>query len=384
MITLVQRLTYMNPTPKAPYPLILIFFWLLASCIPARPITIGFSAQLTGRQGEIGVASRNGAELAIEQINNNGGVNGRQITLIVVDDHGDPEIAREEDQKLIDQGVAAVIGHTTSEQTAAVFDMFNLQKTILISPTSSSQSFSAKDDFFFRNMSDNKSFAYLLARKIHDAGAQKVVCIYDLANRAFTESYWLAMESEFQKLGTSSQVYSFISGKSNLELLMKEVAAQQPDAIAYISSATDAALMAQYGRQMGVKAKLYGNTWAYTNELIEKGGRAVEGMELVGLYNPEYPSDKHRQFIEDFQHKYGKKPSLGASHSYEAMMILAAALRQTNGEKDGLRDALKGIKNFEGLLDPISFDEYGDVHRKIYIVRVENGSFVITGTVDPE
>lgn len=355
----------------------------LSACAAREPVLIGFAAQLTGRQGELGVAARNGAQLAVEQINQNGGIHGRPIHLLVADDLGNPEAARRADQELIDQGVVAIIGHVTSEQTAAVFKMINQQEMILLSPTSSSQAFTGKDDFFFRVMPDNSSFAQLLARRIYKAGGRNIVCIYDLSNRSFTETFWRAMEAEFNRLGVSSQLFQFSSGETDLKALMQEVAGQNPDAVAYIASAVDTALMAQYGSLLGMTARQYGNTWSYTQELLEKGGRAVEGMELVALYNPQYESPKHQQFIRDFQEKYGKPPSLGASHSYEATLVLAEALKASRGERQGLREALGEIQNFEGLVDPISLDAYGDVQRLIFVARVEDGKFVITDTIQP-
>ena len=137
---------------------------VLAGCQSTPPIKIGLAVELTGRRADLGVAARDGAVLAVENINANGGVAGRQIELLIMDDQGDPQIARQVDQQLVSQGVVAIVGHLTSEQTAAAFEQMNQAGVVLFSPTSSSGDFSNQADYFFRIMPSNDLMARSLAR----------------------------------------------------------------------------------------------------------------------------------------------------------------------------------------------------------------------------
>ncbi len=357
----------------------------LGGCADTSPILVGFSAQLTGRQGELGVASRNGAELAVEQINARGGIDGRPIQLIVMDDQGEPETARRVDAELVKQGVVAIIGHPTSEQTSAVFEQMNQSGVVLLSSTSSSSKFTGQDDLFFRVIPSNEFIGKALARYIAgQPGIQKIVGVYDLNNKAFTETLWFIIQNEFVSEGGDARVdFAFGSGKTDLQTLAGEIVAQKPDAIVFMAAAVDVALMSQYVRQLGFEGRLFSSPWGQTRELIEKGGKSVNGLEIVAVYNPSHPSTAYVQFTSQFSERFGRAPTLGASHSYEAVKVLADALKQTGGQAAGLADALKQTSNFPGLQGNISIDEFGDVVREVYIVRVEDGNFNIVEIVSP-
>lgn len=113
-------------------------------------INIGFSAQLTGRQAELGVQERNGSQLAIEKANNDGGINGHMLSLIVHDDLGISQEAQNADKELIREGVVAIIGHATTAQTLAGIAEANKAKVIMMGPTVSTPKLSGIDDYFFR------------------------------------------------------------------------------------------------------------------------------------------------------------------------------------------------------------------------------------------
>ena len=117
---------------------------MLSSCffllnfLNKAPILIGVSVDLSGPSSDLGIALRNGAQLAMEEINNSGGINGREIQLVIKDDQGDPNTALQADQDLIDQEVVAIVGHSTSQQTASVLDLINQNDVLLIGPAASS------------------------------------------------------------------------------------------------------------------------------------------------------------------------------------------------------------------------------------------------------
>ncbi len=365
--------------------LIGLIFFSLVSCQADQPILIGFSAQLTGRQSELGVATRNGAELAIEYVNQQGGINGRPLELVVRDDKGDAETARQVDAELVSLGVVALIGHPTSDMTAAVFDQMNQSGVVMLSPTSSSSKFSGQDDLFFRVIPSNNLMGKALAEHIfRNRGLRKIAGIYDLNNKTFTETLWQSLQAEFQRLGGDASLsFSFTSGKDDLKELIHQVGASQPDGIVFLASAVDTALMAQYASQQQINVPMFSSPWGQTRELIDKGGKAIEGMEFVAVYNPSHPSEAYQNFIKVYTDRYGAAPTLGASHGYEAVLVLAKALEQTRGKSGGLPEALKNIRDLPGLQGNIAIDQFGDVLREVYILRVETGQFQVIETINP-
>jgi branched-chain amino acid transport system substrate-binding protein len=154
--------------------------------------------------------------------------------------------------------------------------------------------------------------------------------------------------------------------------------------LVFIASAVDTALMVQYIRQSHPEILLFSSTWAQTDELLEKGGRAVEGLEMGAVYHPQHPSPVYQEFVKKFEDRYRRQPALGASHSYETVMVLAQALEQTDGQANGLPQALTAIDNMPGLQGTISINEYGDVKREVYIVKIKNGHFEVIDTIVPQ
>ncbi len=108
---------------------------LSSGCSSLAPIRIGFAAELSGKQNELAINLRDGVQLAVDDINASGGIKGRPVELLIEDDLGTPEGAKAAENKLIDAGVVAIVGHLTSGQTAAGYQVATERKTVLISAT---------------------------------------------------------------------------------------------------------------------------------------------------------------------------------------------------------------------------------------------------------
>lgn len=364
----------------------LLFLALVMGCVSKAPIVVGFVAELTGKRGQLGVDARDGAQLAVDRINERGGVNGRPIQLLVRDDKGNPDTARQVDAELVEQGVVAIIGHTTSGQAAAVFDQINKAEVVLLSPGASSEQFSGQADYFFRAVPTTESMGEALAWHIYyNRDVRDLVCVYDESNRAYSEFLWQAIQAKFEALGGKArQSFTFMPDETALDALMMQVQAVEPEGIIFIASPVDTALMVQYGFRNNLSAHLFSSPWAQSDALLEKGGQAVEGLEMIAGYTPQTPYPPSQRFAEQFEARYGRQPTLLASNGYEAVLVLAHALKQTQGRAQGLPEALVTVKNLEGVYSPISLDEYGDVKRDFYIAVVKDRAFEIVDIISPE
>ena len=88
------------------------------------------------------------------------------------------------------------------------------------------------------------------------------------------------------------------------------------------------------------------------------------------------------EFRNNYLAQFGREPNFAAAQGYETMMLLANALQKTGGDPQGLPQALVKIKDFAGLDGLISLDAYGDAHRSIYLIRVQNGRLVTAATLE--
>lgn len=358
---------------------------LLTSCFSEKPILVGFVAQLTGKQAELGVQERNGVLLAAEQINAAGGVAGRKIELLIRDDSGIPERAKSADEELIKAGVVAIIGHATSGQTMSGLKVTNPAKMVMISPTVSTPGLSGQDDYFFRVYPTFKESSQAFAEYIFKTGGlQRLAIIYDADNTAYAKTYRSMFAEKFTSLGgiIAGEISFASSAQPDFQPLLSQLRNSNADGLLIVASDIDTALIAQRARIMDWQVPLLTSAWAQTETLINNGGNAVEGIKLEQSYALSSQAPSFVEFKANFQSRFGNPPSFGAAFSYEATMVLADALKKTGGSAENLKNALLETHDFQGVNDRFSIDKFGDVQRPFYLSAIQNGKYVILGKLN--
>lgn len=358
---------------------------LYFSLFHKKPVLVGFVAQTTGKQAELGVQERNGVLLAVEQINAAGGIGGRKIELIIRDDLGTPEGAQAADDELIKAGVVAIIGHATSGQTLAGLKATDPAQMVMISPTVSTPALSGKDDYFFRVYPTFKDSSQAFADYIYQTGGLKrLAVIYDTDNAAYAETYRTTFAEKFTAQGGAiSGETSFSSAKRpDFSTLLSGLRSGKADGLLIIASDIDTALIAQKVRLANWNVPLFTSAWAQTETLINNGGKAVEGMKLEQSFAATNQAPSFLEFKSAFQSRFGQAPTFGAAFGYEAAMVLSDALGKTGGDAAKLKQALLETRDFKGVMDKFSLDPFGDVKRPFYLSAVDNGKFVILGKLN--
>lgn len=385
----------MNTSRGSLWLTVLVMMIVITSCLSPSPIRVGFAGELTGKQADLGVHGRNGVRLAVEDINAAGGIAGRPIELWVRDDLGTPEGARAADRDLIKAGVVAIIGHMTSGQTMAAISVINDAEVVLLSPTTSTYALSGLDDYFFRVNPDNLAEARILAQRVcGELGLSEVAGIYDVDNAAYTQTFWSAFVETCQALGQRAvaEVAFSAAEAPDLAPLVSELKSHRPDVLLIMAAALDTALIAQQTRLQDCEVPLFATGWSHTEILLQNGGRAIEGMEMIMSFDSNHQVTEAsvdspsalQAFKTRYRQRFGQAPMFASAQAYEAMMVLAEALKETGGKAQGLPDALSGIKHYKGLNTHLSIDAYGDVIRPQFLVTIREGEFVTLGMIEPE
>lgn len=342
------------------------------------PIPVGFSGQLTGKISDLGVYGRNGALLAVEHINESGGINGRPLKLIAQDDGNTPEGAVAADTALARAGVVAIIGHMTSSQTLAALPYATEKGIAFVSPTTSTPQLTGIKDNFFRVMVDNQSHGRELATYARNAlDAKRVASIVEIDNQSYSLTFEHAFADTFVKLGgefLKSFPYS-ATRPANWDATVKELARLDPDAILLTCPAQDFVTLAQNIRSAGISARLLSGAWAFTDKLLLWGGEAIEGSFFVIDYAADNPSKEFVAFSDAYERRFGSSPNFASAFAYESVLALAAGLRKTGGSADGLLEAMAPSDTIEGVTGTFAIDQYGDVSRGVFIVTVRDGRF---------
>jgi branched-chain amino acid transport system substrate-binding protein len=352
---------------------------LFSGCSTLAPIRIGFTAELSGKQNELAVNLRNGVQLAVDDINASGGIQGRKIELIIEDDLGTPQGAIAAENRLIDHGVVAIVGHLTSSQTAAGYQVAAERGTVLISATASTATLTGLADLFFCTTPSTLYLGNEFARYIfRERGITSLAIILDEDNQAYATSLADAFTAGFIQAGgqvltripySSSTITDFIPSVYGLRL-------SNPHAVLIIASPPEAGIIAQQIRLQKWDIPLFAAPWARGEELLRNGGSAVEGLELIIAYDSDSPNTRLVGFTTRFMERYTKPPAFTAVYGYEVIQVLAAALEKTGGQAEGLPEALSNLSGVEVMTATVSLNEYGDTVRPLFIQKVQNGVFI--------
>lgn len=351
---------------------------LLSACGEKEPIRIGFIGGLSGRFADLGTPGRNGALLAVELRNQQGGIGGRKIELLVRDDQQDSEVAKKDVDYLLAHHVKAIIGPMTSSIAVAVVPRMNEARVLMMGATVTTVSLAGRDDYFYRVVGTTATYASHAARYHYERlGLRRAALALDVANRDYSESWVNEYAKAFESLG--GKVVAKVSFDSRADKNYLGIAGTLRDAkpgiVALACSSVDGALIAQNLRKLDKTIRLAGSGWTATERLIELGGQAVEGMLLEQYFDRFDESPRYMAFHRAFVDRFGQEPGFAGTTAYDAAVAVLAALEKDPSARD-LRRTLAEMKRFQGVQGEIVFDEFGDASRDTYLNEVSHGQFV--------
>lgn len=349
---------------------------LLAACEPQRPLRIGFIGGLSDRNSDTGQAGLNGVQLAIEQANRAGGINGRLLELVVKDDAQKPEVAAQSARELLAAQVAAVIGPFTSSMAEVIVPILGDGGVFEVSPTITSMAFHGKDDNLFRINRTTRDNARDYARVLVGRGQKRIAVAYDLRNRNFTES-WLAefrLAVQAENATIAVEVPYESGGDTDFGQLVASMLSAKPDSLFFISGAVDVARLARASRLQAPKLPIGASEWAATEQLAKLGGDVVEGLLIVQNFDRDDNSPRFRNFADTFRQRFQRPPGYTAVAAYDAATVVIAALRARRPQ-ESLKAAALRAGPYQGLQQPIVFDANGDTQRQVYFTEIHQGVY---------
>lgn len=344
-------------------------------------IKLGFSAGLSGLKSELGISGRNGAQLAVEEINRNGGIRGRKVELLVMDDKNNAETACVVDQKLAKQGVNIIIGHMVSSVAVDTVKNANENKILLISPTIATDELSHIDDNFIRVIASNKVQGYSLAKAVlRETTVRSIAIVYDENNASFARIIKENFEVQLKDSGASVVATASFKNRSDFKNIISEVRESKAEGILLIASAIDAGMFCQQSRKQNLKLPVFSPMWTKTNDFIQAGGADAEGAYLISQVDLENEEATYVEFQKEYQERYGESPSFSSVLSYDAVRVAAVAIQEAGTDSsDQVKDAILRVGEFSGLQGHIKLDGFGDVKNSYYLYRVQDGGFKKVG-----
>ena len=350
---------------------------VLCSCRNEQEaIKIGALLSLTGDIAEYGQRAKKGIDLAVEEINTEGGVKGQKINIIYEDTKGSPKDGVNGAQKLVlDKNIRMIIGTISSSVTLAVEPITTANKVILFSPAASNPKLSGISKYFFRNWTSDDLEAAVLADYTFGNLEIKDVAVIFVNN-----DYGLGLSSRFKQRfeelgGVIHTMETYPQNESDFKTQIAKVKTYNPSAIYLAGYHREMAYATKQIREMGINCQILGDADYGVQELLEITGNTSEGA-IFSIPSADF-FDKVTPFKQRFMDKYGSEPSIFEANGYDTVYILCKAIESVGFNTDDISGYISSIKDYSGASGLQSYTKDGDVVKPIFIKQVKNNQFII-------
>ena len=339
-------------------------------------IKIGVFLSLTGATAAYGISALNAFKLATEETNAAGGIAGRQVELVLEDDHSNTSEVAGIVTKLIQQDkVHALLAEPVSTRAMVAAPVAQQHKVVMISPAAIKPELTMIGDYIFRacftSPAEGEAIAEFATNRLK---AKRAAIILDGKNDYAVVLAGFFSES-YKKLGGE------IISQQNYEATDKDIAAQinainaaDPDVIFAPGFYSTAALVAREVKRQGSKALLIGSDGWDSPDLLKGAGDAFDGVYFANHFWVGSNDPLVSKFVSDYTAKFGVAPDAGAATAYDAARLLSDAIKRA-GTTDSvaIRDALATTANFPGVTGRITIDAQRNAVVPVYMLRIEKG-----------
>jgi branched-chain amino acid transport system substrate-binding protein len=339
-------------------------------------IRIGVLMPMTGDTANFGISSSNAIRMAADEVNNGGGINGKQVELLIQDDRSDPTEAANIATKFVSQDdVHAILGEVGSTRTLAAAPIAQNAKIPMLTPSSTNVEVTRKGNYIFRSCFidtvQGPAMAQFAARSLN---AKRAALMIDRRND-YSTGLEKAITDVYVPLGGVIVVtQSYQAGDQDFNAQITSIKGANPDVVFVPGYYGDVALFAKQARDKGLTAPLIGGDGWDSPTLYQIGGAALDGSYFTDHYSSYDPDPRVQKFVNDFQKRYGVVPDALAATGYDAALIMFDAIKRA-GSLDGtaIRDALAATKNFPGVTGSVTFNENRDAVKPIIMIKIEPG-----------
>ena len=353
----------------------------------SNTIKVGEFASLTGKEAGFGQSSHKGTLLAVDQINAAGGVLGKKIDLVYEDNQSQPGQSATVVRKLITRDkVVAVLGEVASGRSLEAAPICQQFKIPEISPSSTNPKVTEMGDYIFRVCFIDPFQGTVMAKFAENTLKAKKVAMLSDAASAYSAGLGQFFREKFLADGNqlvAEQKYN--GGDKDFKAQLTAIKAENPDAIFVPGYYTEAGLIVLQARQLGITVPLFGGDGWEAPELIQIGGKSLEGCFYSTHYSPEVKTEAVQTFVKQFQAKNnGEIPDAMAALGYDSVMVLADAIKRA-GTTDSakLRDAIAATKDFPGVTGSTTLDANRNANKAAVILTIKDGKFQYVETINP-
>ena len=356
-----------------------------AAAAPSE-LLVGVVGSLTGANATFGNSTKNGVDLAIKQKNASGGVLGKKVRAIHLDDQGRPEEAKTATQRLITQDkVLAVIGEVASSNSLAMAPVAQRAKIPMISPSSTNPAVTEIGDYIFRMCFIDPFQGFVMAKFARDnLKLSKVAILRDVRND-YSVGLANVFTEEFKKMGgTIVADESYAQGDVDYKATLTKIRGAAPEAIYIPGYYTEVGQIARQARELQIEVPLMGGDGWDSDKLFEGGGKAVDGSYFSNHYHVDDPSPAIQKFVADYRAEFNETPDALAALGFEAAAVTLAAFEKA-GALDPVkaRDVLAATRAFPGVTGQITLDAQRNAVKPAVVIQIKEGKRAFVAQIAP-
>ncbi|NUY34221.1 ABC transporter substrate-binding protein [Paraburkholderia sp. JPY303] len=357
----------------------------VSSAAPAsgEPVFFGVSGPLTGPNAQYGAQWKAGFDLALDEINRDGGIDGHPLQYVFEDSQSDPRQAVAIAQKFVDdKRIVIELGDFSSPASMAASPIYQRAGLVQLGFTNSHPDFTKGGDFIWSPSVSQADAQPLLADLTVKQGFRRVAVLFQ------NTDWGRASKDVFVKAAAArgAQVIAaegYQPNDKDFRATLLRVRDTKPDALVLISYYSDGAQIVRQARTSGITLPIVAASSVYSPKFMELGGDAVNGVTTNTSFFPGDRSPEVQRFVRDFQAKYHHEPDAFNAFAYDATIIAAYALRTGGLDRRGVRDALAKLHDVPSVVfGKATFDP---ATRRVIGVKsvnlvVENGQWALLGS----
>lgn len=357
-----------------------------SAAAPSGDFVIGAYLSMTGSKADFGINTQRGAQMAIDELNAQGGIKGRKILLKVLDDQGKADEAGNAVTRLIDVDHAdAILGEVASSLSLVGGRIAQRRGVPMVSPSSTNSTVTEIGDYVFRACFLDPFQGWVMAKFAHDKlKATKAAVLKDVRN-----DYSIGLADAFVKAFTEmggkiviEQSYS--EGDTDFSAQLTTIKAQSPEVLFIPGYYAEVGNIAKQARRLGLTVPLLGGDGWESPQLHEIGGADIVGSYYSTHFAPDVPGERARGFIEGYKKKYGVEPTGLAALGYDTVLVIATAAKNAaDASPKALRDALAKTANLDAVTGKLTLDAKRNPVKPAVVVKVSEKGDVFDSLVEP-
>ena len=349
-----------------------------ASAGGSDTITIGASLPMTGSVALNGEMILEGIQMAVDECNEAGGIDGKEVVIDAQDDQAEPnQAASVANMMSADEKIVAIIGSLKSSCTLAAAPIYEEAGVVALSPDSSSPEVTNAGEYIFRIKNSDVVLAQTMAKGAISDGHTKFAILYENNDygAGVLEQSQIAIEDAGCEIVCTESILT--GEQTDFSSIISKIRESGADAILMGVDYNESGLVMKQMKDAGLDLPRYATDGLFTDAFIEVGGEAADGTTVLTSFITSDQSENVQNFIKKYQEKYdGEMPSIFQAEGYDCGKIVIEAIENAGTDRKAIRDYMATM-SYQGVTGDCTFDENGDVNIPLKRCIVEEGEFVL-------